>query len=172
MNRVIITFLAYLLLFTCCSPRQNGQESDSANSYDFPEVKEKGVLTAVTLYSSTSYFQYKMQPMGYEYELIKDFAKSQGLQLEIKIAQSTSEMVEMLKKEEADVIAYPIFVSNLNKRKLLFCGHERQTNQVIVQRANKGDTILTDVTQLLGKKVMVLPETKYAERLSFVNIKL
>ena len=39
MNRVVITFLAYLLLFTCCSPRQNGQESDSANSYDFPEVK-------------------------------------------------------------------------------------------------------------------------------------
>ena len=89
MNRVVITFLAYRLLLTCCSPRQNGQESDSAKSYDFPEVKEKGVLTAVTLYSSTSYFQYKMQPMGYEYELIKDFAKSQGLQLEIKIAQST-----------------------------------------------------------------------------------
>lgn len=172
MNRVVITFLAYLLLFTCCSPRQNGQESDSANSYDFPEVKEKGVLTAVTLYSSTSYFQYKMQPMGYEYELIKGFAKSQGLQLEIKIAQNTSEMVEMLKKEEADVIAYPIFVSNLNKRELLFCGHERQTNQVIVQRANKGDTILTDVTQLLGKKVMVLPETKYAERLKNLNEEL
>jgi len=32
------------------------------------------VITAVTLNSSTSYFQYKMQPMGYEYDLIADFA--------------------------------------------------------------------------------------------------
>lgn len=171
MKKATIILLSYLFLFTCCSHR-NRQENDDADSYDFPEIKSKGVLTAVTLYSSTSYFQYKMQPMGYEYDLIKDFAESQGLQLEIKIAYNNSQLVSMLEKGEADIIAYPIFVSNLNKQKLLFCGHERQTYQVIVQRANKGDTILTDVTQLIDKKVVVLPDTKYDERLQNLNDEL
>jgi len=42
---------------------------------DLPQIKEKGQLTALTLSGSVSYFIYKGEEMGYEYELIKNFAE-------------------------------------------------------------------------------------------------
>ena len=74
---------------------------------DLPQLKAQGEITAVTLYSSTSYFQYKMEPMGYEYDLIKDFARSEGLKLNIKVAENATRLIEMLEAGEADVIAIP-----------------------------------------------------------------
>lgn len=173
MPRLCFLFLALLLLLSGCHSNGQQQEEEECTSVtDLPQLKEKGKLTAVTLYSSTSYFQYKMQPMGYEYDLIEDFAQSQGLELEIKIAQSTAQLVSMLHAGEADVIAYPIFISNQSKQEVLFCGHEQQTSQVIVQRANKGDKILKDVTELIGKKIYVQKNSKYEERLNNLNQEL
>ena len=139
---------------------------------DLPELQQQGVLRAVTLYSSTSYFQYKMQPMGYEYELIKDFARETGLKLEMKVAQSTKQLIEMLEKGEADVVAYPIPQNNQLKQRFIYCGHADISSQVLVQRVNKGEKPLKDVTELIGKKVYVKPGTKYSERLKNLNVEL
>ena len=173
MPRLCFLFFTLLLLLSGCHSNGKQQEEEECTpTADLPQLKEKGKLTAVTLYSSTSYFQYKMQPMGYEYDLIEDFAQSQGLELEIKIAQSTAQLVSMLHAGEADVIAYPVFISNQSKQEVLFCGHEQQTSQVIVQRTNKGDTILKDVTELIGKKIYVQKNSKYEERLNNLNEEL
>ena len=40
-------------------------------------MEEKNIL--LTLYSSTSYFIYRGQEMGFQYELSEQFAKSLGL---------------------------------------------------------------------------------------------
>lgn len=172
MYKVIITFLCFSMVFCSCNGRVQKAERDDSFYRDLPQMEESGEITAVTLYSSTSYFQYRMQPMGYEYDLVEDFAESRGLKLNIKIAQTDSQMVAMLRSGEADIIAYPMFINNESKQRLLFCGHEQQTSQVIVQRADRGDTILTDVTQLIGKPVYVQKDTKYAERLENLNDEL
>ncbi len=167
----IFACLICLFLFTSCYTRHNQTtEADKTDSTtDLAQIQERGELIAATLYSSTSYFQYKMQPMGYEYDLIKNFAKSEGLKLNIKVAQSTSQLFAMLDSGVVDVIAYPININNVSKQKFLFCGHERQTNQVIVQRANRKDKILKDVTQLIGKKIYIQEHSKYEERLKNLN---
>ncbi len=173
MYKAIITFLCFFSLAFCsCKKTVRNIERDDSFYRDLPQLKETGEITAVTLYSSTSYFQYRMQPMGYEYDLVNDFAESVGLKLNIKIAQTDSQMIAMLHSGEADIIAYPVFINNENKQCLLFCGHEQQTSQVLVQRADKGDTILTDVTQLIGKNVYVQKDTKYAKRLENLNDEL
>ena len=160
------------LLLSSCSSKKQEQKEDDFVSMDLPQLKAQGEITAVTLYSSTSYFQYKMEPMGYEYDLIKDFARSEGLKLNIKVAENATRLIEMLEAGEADVIAYPIQVSNNLKENYLYCGREELTSQVLVQRANKGDTILKDVTQLIGKDVYVKPDTKYYERLKNLDKEL
>ena len=53
-------------------------------------------LHVVTLYSPASYFIYKGQEMGYDYELITAIAIDRGLTLKVNIAPSLSRAIEML----------------------------------------------------------------------------
>ena len=105
MYRKIVSLLCITLLLSSCSGKKQEQKEDDFVSMDLPQLKAQGEITAVTLYSSTSYFQYKMEPMGYEYDLIKDFARSEGLKLNIKVAENATRLIEMLEAGEADVIA-------------------------------------------------------------------
>ncbi len=166
--------LALLALFALLACQEKKEEAAKEEPFvrDLPEIVSCDTLVAATLYSSTSYFQYKMQPMGYEYELAKDFAEAHGLELRILTAHTTEQLDSLLMSGQADLIAYPTFISNESKRRLLFCGHEQQTSQVIVQRANPGDTVLTDVTELIGKTVYVQRGSKYDERLQHLNEEL
>ncbi len=174
MYKHIFLLLFPLLLSGSCNTtsKQVEQEEEDIVVTDLPQLKAQGEITAVTLYSSTSYFQYKMQPMGYEYDLIKDFARSQGLKLNIKVAENATRLVEMLEAGDADVVAFPIPLNNKLKEKVIYCGREEQDSQVLIQRSNKGDTLLTDVTQLLGKDIYVKPGTKYYERLKNLDVEL
>ena len=160
--------LAALLLLCSCYGKKRPEDI----AIDFPAMVEKGVITTVTLNSSTSYFQFKMQPMGYEYDLIADFAAAHQLELNIKVAENESRLIEMLQSGEADVAAYPILIDARIKQEILPCGHERQTNLVLVQRANPEDTIINDVTQLIGKDVYVNIGTRYHRRLENLNSEL
>lgn len=171
MKKIVLLLFATLLLSGCKNAgQQQGAEEDV--TIDLPQLKAQGQITAVTLYSSTSYFQYKMQPMGYEYEMIKDFARSEGLKLNIIVAENPTRLIEMLEAGEADVVAYPIQISNRMKEQVIYCGREEQDSQVLIQRANKGDKVITDVTELLGKEVYVKPGTRYYERLKNLDVEL
>lgn len=166
-----LILLTVLFCFYSCQSKKAEQET-VVPSVDLAQLKEKGEITAITLYSSTSYFQYKMQPMGYDYDLINAFARSLGLKLNIKVAENVTKLTEMLEQGEGDIIAYPIPITNQLKQELLYCGREETSSQVLVQRANKGDTILKDVTELIGKEVYVKHGTKYQERLANLNIEI
>ena len=139
---------------------------------DLDEIKESGEIKAVTLYNSTSYFHYKEDTLGYEYELIKDFANTQGLKLSVIIAKDSEELIEIIKNGDADVAAYPVFISNELQEEVLFCGHEELTYQVLVQRNNLGDTLLRDVTNLIGKDIHIRANTKYSQRIKNLNAEI
>ena len=167
----------YSILFFCfflfaCSVHSGQEEEEAALFADLPQLKERGELVAVTLYSSTSYFQYKMQDMGYEYDLAKDFAKSVGLKLTVKVANSPARLIEMLNEGEADLVAFPIPIHQELKAGTIYCGKEKVSQQVLVQREEKGSQPLTDVTQLIGKEVYVQANTRYSERLANLNEEL
>lgn len=174
MYKLILILFSLLFILSACkrSQKNKDQNEDETYTMDLPQLKAEGEITAVTLYSSTSYFQYKMQPMGYEYDLINSFAHSQGLKLNIKVAENVTRMIEMLEAGEADVVAYPIQINNKLKNEVIYCGHEEQSCQVLIQRANKGDEIITDVPQLIGKDVYVKPDTKFYERLRNLDVEL
>ena len=165
LKQVLLLLLLSFFTSSCHSNKQEKEEAVPIISVDFAEIKDKGELTAVTLYSSTSYFQYKMQKMGYEYDLIKDFAKKEGLKLKIKVAKNTASLIKMLDNGEADVVAFPIPINNRLKPNVIYCGLASESSQVLIQRANKKDKILKNVTELIGKNVYVKTHTKYDERL-------
>lgn len=139
---------------------------------DFEQIKQSGELTIITLSSSTSYFIYKDEPMGYDYDLAKDFCDHYGLKLNVKVAENATRLLQMLENGEGDLITSPISVQNELKDSILYCGLEQVSHQVLVQRTNKKDSMITDVTQLIGKEVYIKHNTKYHKRLLNLDAEL
>ena len=170
-NKKTLHLIMLCIALSACN-FSNKKEPEKTATDDLQRIKENRKLTAVTLNTSTSYFIYKMEQMGYEYELIENFAESLDLELEIKIAENVTRLEEMLRNGEADIVAYPIQMDNAMKNKYLFCGVEQQNHLVIVQRAEKGDTIIKDVTELINKNVCVKDKSREQERLINLNTEL
>lgn len=171
MKQIYILILACICMLACQQKPQQQTVVDMEH-YDLPQMKDSGVLVALTLNSSISYFDYRGEPMGFQYELAKQFAESLGLKLEIRTARNTRELVKLLNQREGDFIAYPLPVTKEFKDSVLFCGEDIITHQVLVQRnGNKKEKALTNVTELIGKDVYAKPG-KYLDRLTNLNKEL
>lgn len=66
-------------------------------SFDLDQIKQKGVLRVIMQYNSISYFIYRGQALGFEYELMGELAKQLGVKLEIVPAKPTQEQYNLLK---------------------------------------------------------------------------
>lgn len=153
------------LLTTACAHRQKAAPPKVC-AYDLTQMKDSGELTMLTLYSSTSYFMYRGESMGYQYELASLFAKTLGVQLKVKVAKSVNELTQLLQEGKGDFIAYPLPITKNRKEEINFCSNTFITHQVLVQRNSLHP--IKEVTQLIGKTIYVKPG-KYAQRLHNLN---
>lgn len=135
---------------------------------------QKGLLTEYpdtlkigTLYSPTSYFEYRDQPMGYDYTLAAQLAEDKGIEMKIIVATSMTSMVEMLDSGEIDIIAYDIPVTSEYLEHIEPCGYVHLSSQLLVQK--KGKEMVRDVTELAGKEIYVERDSKYYHRMVNLN---
>ena len=164
MKQIYILIIACFCMWACQQTPQQQAVVD-IDHYDLTHMKDSGVLVALTLNSSISYFDYRGEPMGFQYELAKHFAQSLGLKLEMKTARNMEDLVHMLLRGEGDLIAYPLPITKEFKDSVDFCGEDIITHQVLVQRnGNKSQKALTNVTELIGKDVYAKPG-KHLDRL-------
>ncbi len=166
-TKYLFPILSLCILISCFWGEK--KKTQIISTHDLTAIKDSGTINVLTLYSSISYFLYKGEAMGYEYELLKDFASSQNLKINVKIASNVNRLTEMLLNGEGDLIMYNIPITNEMKKLVTYCGKETITQQVLIQRSNRTDTILTDVIQLIGKEIWVKHDTKYYDRLINLN---
>ena len=77
MKRHLIIYSLLFLLFCVLSCRnKQAVATEESSAHDLEQIKDSGELVVLTLYSSTSYFIYRGQDMGFQYELSEQFAKS------------------------------------------------------------------------------------------------
>ena len=162
-------FFIALLILTAIACSGKKENTPLPSNRDMTEIKKSGEITVLTLSGSISYFLFKGVEMGYEYELIRNFAESQNLKLNIRIAENVNRLTEMLQSGEGDIVAYNIPLTYEFKEEFIYCGENQIDEQVLVQRNTKGDTLLTDVTELIGKEIWALKNTKYYNRLENLN---
>ncbi|MDR2085621.1 MAG: transglycosylase SLT domain-containing protein [Dysgonamonadaceae bacterium] len=156
-----------LILIVFCKPNK-----PDSPVRDFSQIVDSGEINVLTLSGSMSYFIYKGEKMGYQYELIKDFADANHLRLNLIPAANEIKLRKMLEEGTGDLIAYNVPVTAEGKEKFLYCGHETINEQVIVQRSDKKDTILKDVTELIGKEIWVIHNSRHYNRLINLNNEL
>lgn len=162
LTSILGTILLCLLVTVGCHGNRTG--SGEERVHDLQQIKDSGELVVLTLYSSTSYFNYRGQDMGFQYELSEQFAKSLGVKLKVKVARNVKDLIRKLEAGEGDLIAYTLPVTKEWKDSLLYCGEDVITHQVLVQRKGGKHKPLKDVTELVDKDVYVNPG-KYYERL-------
>ena len=125
-------------------------------------------LRAVTLSGATTFFTYRDEPMGYQYELVRLFASKHHLPLKVYVVHSLEDAERLVLQGKVDLCITPHAETHSARSTLRFAGPEILSGLILLQRKKQaGDTTayLTQVTELLGKRITVLEGSRAEERL-------
>ena len=157
---------------------------------DLSDIKKSGTLTVLAPYNATTYFIYRGEPLGYEYELLQAFAKDQGLRLKMVVVADPKSLLAILNSGEGDIAANRIVPTRENETDVSFTRALYRTEPVLVQqgeppaKAGKGTEkilapgpadqtpevdiqarLVTKPAQLAGKTVTLPEQSPYSRTL-------
>ncbi len=137
--------LYILVLFLFCVGCKSKKEEVAVKQKSVLEtVLEQKVLKVIILNNSISYFLYKGTPMGFHYELVKEYAKALGVELKLKVAPDYDTALEMLERKQGDILASSVSITGSRKKKMLFTIPLMQSNPVLVQNKNSTKQYVED----------------------------
>ncbi|MEM1116428.1 MAG: transglycosylase SLT domain-containing protein [Bacteroidota bacterium] len=100
---------------------------------DLGDILARDTLVALTSYTSTSYFLYRGQAFGFEYELLQDFAEDQDIVFQIRVVPRDS-ILYYLNAGEGDVAAARLISTEEDTTAFGFTADLYETNAVVVQQ--------------------------------------
>ena len=171
------SFLVLLISF-CFACGERNLKLKGIEKIDWNDIKKKGVLTVLAENGPASFFIVKGKKMGFEYELLHEFAKDHDIRLNIKMVQNLDSIFTQLYDFEGDIIACNLTVTSERSKIVAFTEPHLISHQVLVQRKpkqrNKNDTIpqevlLTEIEQLQGKTVTVWNHSTHRKQLEKLN---
>lgn len=173
--RLFLVLGFFILLFTDCNRNGNKQAENKVVHKDIEQILEEGKITAVTDYNSTNYFLYRGEPMGFQFDLLKNFADHLGVRLEIRVNNNLDKNFNSLNSGESDIIAVNLAVTKERAKQISFTEPLMQTRQVLVQRMPDSwrrmskrqleKSIIRNQLDLANKVVYVQANSSYARRL-------
>lgn len=183
---MLVTFRYFLVLglvfavFTSCDPSQQVNFArDPEVTSDLDDIVKRGYINALVDNNSVSYFIYKGEPMGYEYELLTLFAKSLNVDLKVKVTSGINRAMDQLNKGEGDIIAFPLTVTKERKKYVAFSRPHFNSYQVLVQRKPENwrqmtldqinHSLIRNPVELIGKEVYVLAGSSFESRLKHLS---
>src|SRR5436190_28109 len=180
-KRVLVPLVTLALLLTDCSRKSgtDGFAQEPEVTIDLPQIRERGFLQAIVDNNSISYFIYRGQPMGYEYELLQSLTSQLKIKLKIKVISGIEQSIDLLNKGEGDLIAFPLTITQERNKYLAFTDSQFNTCQVLVQKKpanwrrmppNRVErSLLRDPVDLIGKEVHVMHKSSFSERLAYLS---
>lgn len=193
-----LSFIVLLLILVSCttSDEKNKAKVEFSSEYldelpeeidvpksqvirDLDAVLKEGKLRVSTTYSGTSYFLYKGQPLGFEYELLQRFSEHLGVEIEIVVANDINNLLSNLNSGKVDLMAHGLTITRARKREVSFSNYIYLTHQVLVQRKPENwrkmklheidRDLIQDAIELDNKIVSVREKTAYMERLKHLS---
>jgi membrane-bound lytic murein transglycosylase F len=130
---------------------------------DLHDWRAKGYITVITRNNATCYYQYRSQPMGFEYDLAKAFAAELGLPLKVIVSPSWEGMIPALLNGEGAFIAANLTVTPRRREQVRFSnGYKTIQQHLVVHRFNRR---VRGIGDLDGRTVDVRRGTSYHEQL-------
>lgn len=127
------------------------------------EIRDSGVLHVLMRNSPTTYFEDRLGPAGFEYELAERFAKHLGVQLQIETQPSIDGIYENLQRGRADMAAAGLAVTPKRSQEVQFGpGYLDIEPLVLTHNDSLTPSVLSD---LRNARVHVLAGSNAAEYL-------
>ena len=170
---IIICVLSFFMLFSC--KREKGRVkmfSVFTNHHDLRSIQKKKKLVVLFEKSKTSFFKNNGKKMGFEYELLKEFAKEIKVELVVQIINKNTVVEKELIGNHCDMVACGFTVTKKRKEKIGFTMPYIKTPQVLIQRLPSKDSsvqYIKDPNELKDKAIHVRINSSYFERLQHLS---
>lgn len=164
-KNIICVGLIFFLSIACekiINSKTRFSPSKSATDY-MPD----DTLRVVTQYGATSFFVYRDDTLGYDYEMAVQVAKHLDIPLKISVVSDDSSMVAALEDYESDIVCYQTTKTKSLQQKFSFLLDETPSHLVLVQLIDRD--AISDISDLSGKKVWVKKNTPHHRRLLALN---
>lgn len=169
----MLTVVAVSLCLDGCSSSEEEMKPNSLDvnvvepiERDFDQIKDRGALRMITRYSSNTYFLHQGVEWGFEYELVRRFAKEHDLALEVVVIGVGENPYDMLNRGEGDLIAGNYTTTHERRQYVDFTHPYNLVDQVVVYSNEIGDPPLTvDDLALSGIPVTVRSNSSYYHRI-------
>lgn len=166
-----LPLLSILILFSCEEEVEIIEEEKCHR--DWEQIDQDSVITVLAENSPASYFIYRGRNMGFEYELLYEFAKDMDIRIQIRMVNDLDEMLELLDNCEGDIIACHLTVTEQRKALLDYSTSYLHTHEILVQRVpHDTDTVnmlITEIEQLQDKKIHVWKNSSFYEHIVKIN---
>ncbi|MBD3637264.1 MAG: transporter substrate-binding domain-containing protein [Crocinitomicaceae bacterium] len=168
-----LTLILLVAFLFSCTETEEPVYLDEGCKRDWSEIREDGVLTLLAENSPATYFIYRGRNMGYEYELLHEFAKDMDIRLQIRMVNDLDEMHDLLNDCEGDIVAGNLTITEKRKLFVDFSTPHLITHEVLVQRIpHDTDTVsqlVVHLEELKGKKIHVWKNSTFYEHILKIN---
>lgn len=126
---------------------------------DLAGIKERGVIRMITRNNPASYFMWRGELMGFEYDLLKEYAKEQGLRLEVEVAPPGVDPIDWLQAGRGDVIAAAMTVTPERAERVAFTRYYNKVSEQLV--TSRDQEPLDELAALEGRTLVINPDHAY-----------
>lgn len=126
---------------------------------DLDAIRERGVLRVLTRNNPITYFLYRGEPMGFDYQLAKAAADELGVRLEVVVPPTRELLIRWLREGRGDVIAASLTITPEREAEVAFSPPYLYVDEVLVQRT-AGPKVASPA-ELKGKTVHVRKSSSY-----------
>ncbi|MCY3667803.1 MAG: transporter substrate-binding domain-containing protein [Gemmatimonadetes bacterium] len=139
--------------------RQFTRQSQQAFTDDLPGLKERRRLRMITRNNAMTYFIHRGRQVGFEYELIKEFADRHGLRLDIVIPDSHADLLPYLNEGKGDIVAAAMTITEERRVQAAFALPYNEVDELVVVRAEEDS--ISSLEDLAGRTVHVRQSSSF-----------
>lgn len=160
---IVLALVAGLVLVSGCE-RHPGNP-DQVETRSLEEIRDDGRLVVLTRNAPTTYFIDRLgEPSGPEYDLVASFARGLGVEVELRLYPTVSEILAALEAGEGDLAAAGLTDTEARRQRFRFGPSYQPVTQQVVCRRDAH--VPESVEDLVGLGIAVIADSSYVERLT------
>ncbi|MFZ4581163.1 MAG: transporter substrate-binding domain-containing protein [Paludibacter sp.] len=166
-KKIIFQVLLCVVVLLSACVGSNSNDRELMQDVDLETILQNDTLRIGTIAGPISYFNFRDEVMGFDYELAQNLADSLKVNLKIVEVENENELTTMLDNNEIDIAAYNFQQTKPLKKKYNFVLPLDDSYMVLVQPLNI--KTISNTIDLKAKTITVVGGSAQEQRLQNLN---